>query len=143
MLLLTLTLGAFLSVTFFAADGIATNDTVLTQPKTDTDTNTSEAPQSPEDPSVNISGQPVVTVTPAAPVITSASQTIVSKQNSQLVAPEVAGFKVNADGTLTGQDVKGKEVTLPKTGEASTAILTFVGTFFLALAVLLGFKKRA
>ena len=113
------------------------------QPKTDTDTNTSEAPQSPEDPSVNISGQPVVTVTPAAPVITSASQTIVSKQNSQLVAPEVAGFKVNADGTLTGQDVKGKEVTLPKTGEASTAILTFVGTFFLTLAVLLGFKKRA
>ena len=82
-------------------------------------------------------------MTPAAPVITAAGQTIVSKQNSQLVAPEVAGFKVNADGTLTGQDVKGKEVTLPKTGEASTAILTFVGTFFLALAVLLGFKKRA
>ncbi|MDB6184981.1 LPXTG cell wall anchor domain-containing protein [Streptococcus vestibularis] len=50
---------------------------------------------------------------------------------------------MNADGTLTGKDAKGKEVILPKTGEASTVILIFVGTFFLALAVLLGFKKRA
>ena len=77
-----------------------------------------------------------------------------STQNSQIViantdgttsvvAPETVGFKVNADGTLTGQDVKGKEVTLPKTGEASTAILTFVGTFFLAAAAFLGLKKRA
>lgn len=232
LLLLTLTLGAFVPVTSFADDGIATNDTVLTQPttdhsatgpstapsdgdlarsndsntgattpttptvpeapaepttpatpetptsptpttdtsakpadqagdkpeapapKTDTDTNTSEAAQSPEVPSVNVNGQPVVTVTPAAPVITAAGQTIVSTQNSQLVvantdgttslvAPEVAGFKVNADGTLTGKDAKGKEVTLPKTGEASTVILTVVGTFFLALAAFLGLKKRA
>ena len=228
LLLLTLTLGAFVPVTSFADDGIATNDTVLTQPttdrsatgpstapsdgdsntgvatptptvpevpaepttpakpatpetptsptpttdtsakpadqagdkpeapapKTDTDTNTSETPQSPEVPSVNVNGQPVVTVTPAAPVITAAGQTIVSTQNSQLVvantdgttslvAPEVAGFKVNADGTLTGKDAKGKEVTLPKTGEASTVILTVVGTFFLALAAFLGLKKRA
>lgn len=231
LLLLTLTLGAFVPVTSFADDGIATNDSVLTQPttdrsvtgsstapsdgdlarsndsntgattpttptvpevpvepatpetpevptpttdtsakpaeqsgdkpeasapKTDTDTNTStsETPQSPEVPSVNVNGQPVVTVTPAAPVITAAGQTIVSTQNSQLVvantdgttslvAPEVAGFKVNADGTLTGKDAKGKEVTLPKTGEASTVILTVVGTFFLALAAFLGFKKRA
>ncbi len=235
LLLLTLTLGAFVPVTSFADDGIATNDAVLTQPttdrsatgpstapsdgdlarsndsntgattpttptvpeapaepttpakpatpetptsptpttdtsakpanqagdkpeapapKTDTDTNTSEAPQSPEVPSVNVNGQPVVTVTPAAPVITAAGQTIVSTQNSQLVvantdgttslvAPEVAGFKVNADGTLTGKDAKGKEVTLPKTGEASTVILTLVGTFFLALAAFLGLKKRA
>ena len=44
LLLLTLTLGAFLPVTSFADDGIATNDTVLTQPKNDTDINTSEAP---------------------------------------------------------------------------------------------------
>lgn len=231
LLLLTLTLGAFVPVTSFADDGIATNDSVLTQPttdrsvtgsstapsdgdlarsndsntgattpttptvpevpvepatpetpevptpttdtsakpaeqsgdkpeasapKTDTDTNTStsETPQSPEVPSVNVNGQPVVTVTPAAPVITAAGQTIVSTQNSQLVvantdgttslvAPEVAGFKVNADGTLTGKDAKGKEVTLPKTGEASTVILTVVGTFFLALAAFLGLKKRA
>ena len=235
LLLLTLTLGAFVPVTSFADDGIATNDAVLTQPttdrsatgpstapsdgdlarsndsntgattpttptvpeapaepttpakpatpetptsptpttdtsakpanqagdkpeapapKTDTDTNTSEAPQSPEVPSVNVNGQPVVTVTPAAPVITAAGQTIVSTQNSQLVvantdgttslvAPEVAGFKVNADVTLTGKDAKGKEVTLPKTGEASTVILTLVGTFFLALAAFLGLKKRA
>ena len=50
---------------------------------------------------------------------------------------------MNADGTLTGKDAKGKEVIFPKTGEASTAILTFVGTFFLTLAILLGFKKRA
>ena len=92
MLLLTLTLGAFLPVTSFADDGIATNDTVLTQPKTDTDTNTSEAPQSPEVPSVNVNGQPVVTVTP--PVITAAGQTIVSTQNSQLVV-------ANNDGTTS------------------------------------------
>ena len=234
LLLLTLTLGAFVPVTSFADDGIATNDSVLTQPttdrsatgsstapsdgdlarsndsntgattpttptvpevpvepatpetpetpevptpttdtsakpaeqsgdkpeasapKTDTDTNTStsETPQSPEVPSVNVNGQPVVTVTPAAPIITAAGQTIVSTQNSQLVvantdgttslvAPEVAGFKVNADGTLTGKDAKGTEVTLPKTGEASTVILTLAGTFFLALAAFLGFKKRA
>lgn len=87
MLLLTLTLGAFLPVTSFADDGIATNDTGLTQPKTDTDTNTSEVPQSPEVPSVNVNGQPVVTVTPAAPVITAAGQTIVSTQIVNLLLP--------------------------------------------------------
>ncbi len=229
MLLLTLTLGAFVPVTSFADDGIATNDAVLTQPTTDhaatgpstapsdgdlarsndsntgaatpptptptvpevpaepttpetpatpaptadsstkpadkpadkpedpasaTDKGTSEAPQNPETPAVNVNGQPVVTVTPTAPVITAAGQTIVSTQNSQIViantdgttsvvAPETVGFKVNADGTLTGKDAKGKEVTLPKTGEASTVILTLAGTFFLAAAAFLGLKKRA
>lgn len=229
LLLLTLTLGAFLPVTSFADDGIATNDAVLTQPTTDyaatgpstapsdgdlarsndsntgaatpttptptvpevpaepttpetpatpaptadsstkpadkpadkpedpasaTDKGTSEAPQNPETPAVNVNGQPVVTVTPTAPVITAAGQTIVSTQNSQIViantdgttsvvAPEAVGFKVNADGTLTGKDAKGKEVTLPKTGEASTVILTLAGTFFLAAAAFLGLKKRA
>ena len=228
LLLLTLTLGAFVPVTSFADDGIATNDAVLTQPTTDraatgpstapsdgdlarsndsntgaatpttptptvpevpaepttpatpeapatpaptadsstkpadkpedpasaTDKGTSEAPQNPETPAVNVNGQPVVTVTPTAPVITAAGQTIVSTQNSQIViantdgttsvvAPETVGFKVNADGTLTGKDAKGKEVTLPKTGEASTVILTMAGTFVLAAAAFLGFKKRA
>ena len=230
LLLLTLTLGAFVPVTSFADDGIATNDAVLTQPTTDrattgpstapsdgdlarsndsntgaatpttptapevpaepttpatpetpatpaptadsstkpadkptekpedpasaTDKGTSEAPQNPETPAVNVNGQPVVTVTPTAPVITAAGQTIVSTQNSQIViantdgttsvvAPEAVGFKVNADGTLTGKDAKGKEVTLPKTGEASTVILTMAGTFFLVAAAFLGLKKRA
>ena len=234
LLLLTLTLGAFVPVTSFADDGIATNDAVLTQPTTDrattgpstapsdgdlarsndsntgaatpttptapevpaepttpatpetpatpaptvdssttpadkptekpadkpeepaspTDKGTSEAAQTPETPAVNINGQPVVTVTPTAPVVTAAGQTIVSTQNSQIViantdgttsvvAPEAVGFKVNADGTLTGKDAKGKEVTLPKTGEASTVILTMAGTFFLAAAAFLGLKKRA
>lgn len=229
LLLLTLTLGAFVPVTSFADDGIATNDAVLTQPTTDhaatgpstapsdgdlarsndsntgaatpptptptvpevpaepttpetpatpaptadsstkpadkpadkpedpasaTDKGTSEAPQNPETPAVNVNGQPVVTVTPTAPVITAAGQTIVSTQNSQIViantdgttsvvAPETVGFKVNADGTLTGKDAKVKEVTLPKTGEASTVILTLAGTFFLAAAAFLGLKKRA
>ena len=103
---------------------------------------------------MNVNGQPVVTVTPTAPVVTAAGQTIVSTQNSQIViantdgttsvvAPEAVGFKVNADGTLTGKDAKGKEVTLPKTGEASTVILTLAGTFFLATAAFLGLKKRA
>ena len=89
---------------------------------------------------MNVNGQPVVTVTPTAPVVTAAGQTIVSTQNSQIViantdgttsvvAPEAVGFKVNADGTLTGK--------------VSTVILTLVGTFFLVLAVLLVFKKRA
>lgn len=234
LLLLTLTLGAFVPVTSFADDGIATNDAVLTQPTTDraatgpstapsdgdlarsndsntgaatpttptapevpaepttpatpetpatpaptvdsstapadkptekpadkpeepaspTDKGKSEAAQTPETPAVNVNGQPVVTVTPTAPVVTAAGQTIVSTQNSQIViantdgttsvvAPETVGFKVNADGTLTGKDAKGKEVTLPKTGEASTVILTMVGTFFLAAAAFLGLKKRA
>ena len=232
LLLLTLTLGAFVPVTSFADDGIATNDAVLTQPTTDraatgpstapsdgdlarsndsntgaatpttptptapevpvepttpatpetpatpaptadssttpaekpadkpeepaspTDKGTSEAAQTPETPAVNVNGQPVVTVTPTAPVVTAAGQTIVSTQNSQIViantdgttsvvAPEAVGFKVNADGTLTGKDAKGKEVTLPKTGEASTVILTLAGTFFLAAAAFLGLKKRA
>ena len=234
LLLLTLTLGAFVPVTSFADDGIATNDAVLTQPTTDrattgpstapsdgdlarsndsntgaatpttptvpevpaepttpatpetpatpaptvdssttpadkptekpadkpeepaspTDKGTSEAAQTPETPAVNINGQPVVTVTPTAPVVTAAGQTIVSTQNSQIViantdgttsvvAPEAVGFKVNADGTLTGKDAKGKEVTLPKTGEASTVILTLAGTFFLAAAAFLGLKRRA
>lgn len=230
LLLLTLTLGAFVPVTSFADDGIATNDAVLTQPTTDrvatgpstapsdgdlarsndsntgaatpttptapevpaepttpatpetpatpaptvdsstaptekpankpeepaspTDKGTSEAAQTPETPAVNVNGQPVVTVTPTAPVVTAAGQTIVSTQNSQIViantdgttsvvAPEAVGFKVNADGTLTGKDSKGKEVTLPKTGEASTVILTLAGTFFLAVAAFLGLKKRA
>lgn len=228
LLLLTFTLGAFVPVTSFADDGIATNDAVLTQPTTDravtgpstapsdgdlarsndsntgvatpttptptvpevpaepttpatpetpatpaptadsstkpadkpedpasaTDKGTSEAPQNSETPAVNVNGQPVVTVTPTAPVITAAGQTIVSTQNSQIViantdgttsvvAPETVGFKVNADGTLTGKDAKGKEVTLPKTGEASTVILTMAGTFFLVAAAFLGLKKRA
>lgn len=234
LLLLTLTLGAFVPVTSFADDGIATNDAVLTQPTTDrvatgpstapsdgdlarsndsntgaatpttptapevpaepttpatpetpatpaptvdsstapadkptekpadkpeepaspTDKGKSEAAQTPETPAVNVNGQPVVTVTPTAPVVTAAGQTIVSTQNSQIViantdgttsvvAPEAVGFKVNADGTLTGKDAKGKEVTLPKTGEASTVILTLAGTFFLAVAAFLGLKKRA
>lgn len=232
LLLLTLTLGAFVPVTSFADDGIATNDAVLTQPTTDraatgpstapsdgdlarsndsntgaatpttptptapevpaepttpatpetpatpaptadssttpaekpadkpeepaspTDKGTSEAAQTPETPAVNVNGQPVVTVTPTAPVVTAAGQTIVSTQNSQIViantdgttsvvAPEAVGFKVNADGTLTGKDAKGKEVTLPKTGEASTVILTLAGTFFLAAAAFLGLKRRA
>lgn len=234
LLLLTLTLGAFVPVTSFADDGIATNDAVLTQPTTDraatgpstapsdgdlarsndsntgaatpttptapevpaepttpatpetpatpaptvdsstapadkptekpadkpeepaspTDKGKSEAAQTPETPAVNVNGQPVVTVTPTAPVVTAAGQTIVSTQNSQIViantdgttsvvAPETVGFKVNADGTLTGKDAKGKEVTLPKTGEASTVILTLAGTFFLAVAAFLGLKKRA
>ena len=228
LLLLTFTLGAFVPVTSFADDGIATNDAVLTQPTTDravtgpstapsdgdlarsndsntgvatpttptptvpevpaepttpatpgtpatsaptadsstkpadkpedpasvTDKGTNEAPQNPETPAVNVNGQPVVTVTPTAPVITAAGQTIVSTQNSQIViantdgttsvvAPEAVGFKVNADGTLTGKDAKGKEVTLPKTGEASTVILTMAGTFFLVAAAFLGLKKRA
>ena len=234
LLLLTLTLGAFVPVTSFADDGIATNDAVLTQPTTDrvatgpstapsdgdlarsndsntgaatpttpiapevpaepttpatpetpatpaptadssttpadkptekpadkpeepaspTDKGTSEAAQTSETPAVNVNGQPVVTVTPTAPVVTAAGQTIVSTQNSQIViantdgttsvvAPEAVGFKVNADGTLTGKDAKGKEVTLPKTGEASTVILTLAGTFFLAVVAFLGLKKRA
>lgn len=209
LLLLTFTLGAFVPVTSFADDGIATNDAVLTQPTTDravtgpstapsdgdlarsndsntgaatpttptapevpadkpiekpadkpeepaspTDKGTSEAAQTPETPAVNVNGQPVVTVTPTAPVVTAAGQTIVSTQNSQIViantdgttsvvAPEAVGFKVNADGTLTGKDAKGKEVTLPKTGEASTVILTMAGTFFLVAAAFLGLKKRA
>ena len=228
LLLLTFTLGAFVPVTSFADDGIATNDAVLTQPTPDyaatgpstapsdgdlarsndsntgaatpttptptvpevpaepttpatpetpatpaptadsstkpadkpedpasaTDKGTSEAPQNSETPAVNVNGQPVVTVTPTAPVITAAGQTIVSTQNSQIViantdgttsvvAPEAVGFKVNADGTLTGKDAKGKEVTLPKTGESSTVILTLAGTFFLATAAFLGLKKRA
>ena len=227
LLLLTFTLGAFVPVTSFADDGIATNDAVLTQPTTDravtgpstapsdgdlarsndsntgvatpttptptvpevpaepttpatpgtpatsaptadsstkpadkpeepaspTDKGTSEAAQTPETPAVNVNGQPVVTVTPTAPVITAAGQTIVSTQNSQIViantdgttsvvAPEAVGFKVNADGTLTGKDAKGKEVTLPKTGESSTVILTLAGTFFLVAAAFLGLKKR-
>lgn len=124
------------------------------EPASPTDKETSEAPQNPETPAVNVNGQPVVTVTPTAPVITAAGQTIVSTQNSQIViantdgttsvvAPEAVGFKVNTDGTLTGKDVKGKEVILPKTGEASTVILTLAGSFFLAAAVFLGLKKRA
>ena len=123
-------------------------------PASATDKGTSEAPQNSETPAVNVNGQPVVTVTPTAPVVTAAGQTIVSTQNSQIViantdgttsvvAPETVGFKVNADGTLTGKDAKGKEVTLPKTGEASTVILTMAGTFFLAAAAFLGLKKRA
>ena len=117
-------------------------------------TETKENPQTPEVPSVNVNGQPVVTVTPAAPVVTAAGQTIVSTQNSQVViantdgttsvvAPEAVGFKVNTDGTLTGKDAKGKEVTLPKTGEEAATFLTIAGTFFLAAAAFLGFKKRA
>ena len=64
------------------------------QPKTDTDTNTSEDPQSPEVPSVNVNGWPVAIVTPAAPAITAPGQTILSKQNSQLVV-------ANNDGTTS------------------------------------------
>ena len=181
LLLLTLTLGAFVPVTSFADDGIATNDAVLTQPTTDhaatgpstapsdgdlarsNDSNTGAAtpttptptvPEVPAEPTTPATPEAPATPAPTAPVITAAGQTIVSTQNSQIViantdgttsvvAPEAVGFKVNADGTLTGKDAKGKEVTLPKTGESSTVILTLAGTFFLAIAAFLGLKKRA
>ena len=193
LLLLTLTLGAFVPVTSFADDGIATNDAVLTQPTTDrattgpstapsdgdlarsNDSNTGVAtpttptptvpevpaepttpatPEAPATPAPTADSSTKPADTPTAPVITAAGQTIVSTQNSQIViantdgttsvvAPETVGFKVNADGTLTGKDAKGKEVTLPKTGESSTVILTLAGTFFLATAAFLGLKKLA
>lgn len=112
------------------------------------------APQDPEVPAVNVNGQPVVTVSPVAPVITASGQTVVSTQDSQivvanndgsrsLVSAEAAGFTVNADGTLTGKDDSGQEVTLPKTGEASTALLSFVGSLMLLAAGLVVVKKQA
>ena len=49
LLLLTLTLGAFVPVTSFADDGIATNDAVLTQPTTDyAPTSTCRRPRRPQ-----------------------------------------------------------------------------------------------
>ncbi|MFQ8817121.1 MAG: LPXTG cell wall anchor domain-containing protein [Streptococcus thermophilus] len=48
---------------------------------------------------------------------------------------------MNADGTLTGKDAKGKSY-LPKTVESLTILTS--GTFFLAACSLIGcFKKRA
>lgn len=214
LLMAGLSVSAFAPVTALADDGIAKNDTVLTQPKTteravtapsdgdlarsneentspstevttqpavvptkpaedptvaDPTTepseatpdfvpanteNTDVAPQDPEVPSVNINGQPVVTVTPAAPVVTASGQTVISTQDSQVlvanpdgtstfVAPEVAGLTVNADGTLTGKNDKGQEVTLPKTGETSTVFLSFVGSLMLALVAFEAVKKKA
>ena len=116
--------------------------------------NTEVASQDPATPSVNVNGQPVVTVSPAAPVVTAGGQTVIATQDSQViiantdgtssvVAPEVAGFTVNRDGTLTGKNDKGQEVTLPKTGEASTTVLTIMGSFMLTLAAFFGFKKKA
>lgn len=116
--------------------------------------NTEVASQDPATPSVNVNGQPVVTVSPAAPVVTAGGQTVIATQDSQViiantdgtssvVAPEVAGFTVNRDGTLTGKNDKGQEVTLPKTGEASTTVLTIMGSLMLALAAFFGFKKKA
>ncbi len=55
-------------------------------PASATDKGTSEAPQNSETPAVNVNGQPVVTVTPTAPVITAAGQTIVSTKIAKLLS---------------------------------------------------------
>lgn len=126
----------------------------VTEPTSEEKPAVTPNPEDPGTPAVNVNGQPVVTVSPVAPVITAAGQTIVSTQDSQivvvntdgtrsLVAPEVAGFTVNADGTLTGKDAKGEDVTLPKTGEESTMLLSMVGSLVVAATTAWAYKKKA
>ena len=86
LLLLTLTLGAFVPVTSFADDGIATNDAVLTQPTTDhaatgpstapsdgdlarsNDSNTGAATPTTPTPTVpEVPAEPTTPTTPATP----------------------------------------------------------------------------
>ena len=94
MLLLTLTLGAFVPVTSFADDGIATNDAVLTQPTTDyaatgpstapsdgdlarsNDSNTGAAtPPTPTPTVPEVPAEPTTPETPATPAPTADSST--------------------------------------------------------------------
>ena len=72
MLLLTLTLGAFVPVTSFADDGIATNDAVLTQSTTDRAvTGPSTAPSDGDLARSNDSNTGATTPTPTVPGSTS------------------------------------------------------------------------
>ena len=70
LLLLTLTLGAFVPVTSFADDGIATNDAVLTQPTTDrATTGPSTAPSDGDLARSNDSNTGVATPTTPTPTV--------------------------------------------------------------------------
>lgn len=94
LLLLTLTLGAFVPVTSFADDGIATNDALLTQPTTDyaatgpstapsdgdlarsNDSNTGAATPTTPTPTVpEVPAEPTTPETPATPAPTADSST--------------------------------------------------------------------
>ncbi len=97
LLLLTLTLGAFVPVTSFADDGIATNDAVLTQPTTDrattgpstapsdgdlarsNDSNTGAA--TPTTPTPTVPEVPAEPTTPATPHLRHRLQQLIHQQN--------------------------------------------------------------
>lgn len=101
MLLLTLTLGAFVPVTSFADDGIATNDAVLTQPTTDhaatgpstapsdgdlarsNDSNTGAATPATPTPTVpEVPAEPTTPTTPATPETPATpAQQLIHQQN--------------------------------------------------------------
>lgn len=91
-----------------------------------------------------VTGQVIQVVTPQAPVMTDTGQVVVGTQDSQLVvetssgerqvvAPEQIGAKSNTDGTISVKTSKGQMVTLPKTGEVSSSVLSFVGGLVLLL----------
>ena len=96
LLLLTLTLGAFVPVTSFADDGIATNDAVLTQPTTDrATTGPSTAPSDGDLARSNDSNTGVATpTTPATPETPATSAPTADSSTKPADKPEVGGQAV-------------------------------------------------
>lgn len=95
-----------------------------------------------------VTGQVVQNVTTQAPVVTNTGATIVSTKDGQLVlsdgltvAPETVGATTNSDKTITVTQADGTKATLPTTGEASTGLLSLLGSLLLG-GVALIFKKK-
>lgn len=95
-----------------------------------------------------VTGQVVQNVTTQAPVVTNTGATIVSTKDGQLVlsdgltvAPETVGATTNSDKTITVTQADGTKATLPTTGEASTGLLSLLGSLLLGGAALI-FKKK-
>ena len=99
LLLLTLTLGAFVPVTSFADDGIATNDAVLTQPTTDrAATGPSTAPSDGDLARSNDSNTGAATpTTPTAPEVPAEPTTPATPETPATPAPTADSSTTPAD----------------------------------------------
>ena len=126
LLLLTLTLGAFVPVTSFADDGIATNDAVLTQPTTDrAATGPSTAPSDGDLARSNDSNTGAATpTTPTAPEVPAEPTTPATPETPATPAPTVDSSTTPADKPTEKPADKPEEPASPTDKGTSEAAQT-------------------
>ena len=126
LLLLTLTLGAFVPVTSFADDGIATNDAVLTQPTTDrAATGPSTAPSDGDLARSNDSNTGAATpTTPTAPEVPAEPTTPATPETPATPAPTADSSTTPADKPIEKPADKPEEPASPTDKGTSEAAQT-------------------